>query len=133
MIAVMPTMIFHELLSAPEGLQNVAFVIDQSHNLKGKIEAMVQTVCTAQEIFAKAALVDRERLSRLQNEARLVEAEECLRTAFWYDVRPAIRAWRGAKGLPEDPLQALRESGYLDRIRKERQEKNSHAAASSYA
>lgn len=125
--------IFHELLSDPNSLERIAFVIDQSHNLKGKLEAMVQTVCTAQELFAKAALVDRERLSRLQNEARLLEAEECLRAAFWYDVRPAIRAWRRAKGLPEEPLQALRESGYLDRIRKERQEKNAHAAASTYA
>ena len=35
-------------------------MIDQSHNLKGKIEAMVQTVVAAQELWLKAALVDRE-------------------------------------------------------------------------
>ena len=40
-------------------------MIDQSHNLKGKIEAMVQTVVTAQELYLKAALVDREQLAEL--------------------------------------------------------------------
>ncbi len=41
------------------------------------MDAMVQTVVTAQEIYAKAALVDRERLAELQQACRLVEAEEC--------------------------------------------------------
>jgi L-rhamnose isomerase/sugar isomerase len=124
--------IFHELLADAAGLQQTAFMIDQSHNIKGKMEAMVQTVCTAQELFAKAALIDREQLAVLQDQARTVEAEECLRTAFWHDVRPAIRAWRQSKGLPAEPLQALRESGYLERIRNERQERNA-GSTSSYA
>ena len=51
--------IFHELISAgSEETSGVAFMIDQSHNLKGKMEAMVQSVVTAQELYAKAALVD---------------------------------------------------------------------------
>ena len=41
-------------------------MIDQSHNLKGKMEAMIQTVVTAQELYAKAALIDRDRLAALQ-------------------------------------------------------------------
>ena len=32
-------------------------MVDQSHNLKPKIEAMIQTVTTAQELFAKACIV----------------------------------------------------------------------------
>src|SRR5436305_9790073 len=53
--------IFHEILSSPgETSKNVAFMIDQSHNLKGKLEAMVQSVKAAQELYAKAALVTRE-------------------------------------------------------------------------
>src|SRR5580698_9672666 len=52
--------IFHEILSAStDESAGVVFMIDQSHNLKGKIEAMVQTVVVAQEMFAKAALIDR--------------------------------------------------------------------------
>ena len=124
--------IFHELLTAEQGFEQVAFMVDQSHNLKGKMEAMVQTVCSAQELFARAALVDREELAELQQSCRLVEAEECFRRAFFHDVRPAVRAWRKRHGLAEDPLQALRESGYLDRIRAERAEANARSF-SSYA
>lgn len=124
--------IFHELLSAGQGFEQVAFMVDQSHNLKGKLEAMVQTVCTAQELFARAALVDREELAELQQSCRLVEAEECFRRAFFHDVRPAVHAWRKQHGLAEDPLQALRENGYLDRIRAERAEANAKSF-SSYA
>ena len=122
--------IFHELHYDPKGLQQTAFMIDQSHNLKGKLEAMVQTVCAAQELYAKAAIVDRERLSELQDTASIVEAEECLREAFWYDVRPAVNAWRRSKGLPENPLAALKSSGYLERIRTERKAHNASSAVS---
>jgi L-rhamnose isomerase/sugar isomerase len=119
--------IFHEIhtyawqTARPEG---VAYMIDQSHNLKGKIEAMIQTVCTAQELYAKAAIVNHDRLASLQRSCSLVEAEECLRDAFWQDVRPVLRQWRRSHGLPEDPLQTFRESGYLERITAERRERN---------
>jgi L-rhamnose isomerase/sugar isomerase len=113
--------IFHEIhLSGREALADIAFMIDQSHNLKGKMEAMVQTVCAGQELWLKAALVDREPLARLQDQCELVAAEELFRGAFWRDVRPLVREWRRARGLPEDPLKALADSGYVERISKER-------------
>ncbi len=125
--------IFHEILnyqwetgSVPE----IAYMIDQSHNMKGKIEATIQSVSIAQELYARAALIDREQLAREQSACNLVEAEEIFRGAFWLDVRPAIREWRRAKGLPEDPLLAFRESGYLERITRERKERNMGAVAS---
>jgi L-rhamnose isomerase/sugar isomerase len=125
--------IFHEILSVSvEERSGVAFMIDQSHNLKGKVEAMVQTVVTAQELYAKAALVDRARLSELQQECRLVEAEECFRSAFWQDVRPIVQQWRVARGLPAEPLKALTESGYVEKISQERGSKNA-GRVSSYA
>lgn len=124
--------IFHEIqLSGTDLLSNVAFMIDQSHNLKGKMEAMVQTVATAQEIWLKAALVDREKLFELQQRCELVAAEELFRAAFWCDVRPMLRQWRAARGLPEDPLAALAESGYVQRISAERGAKM--APLTSYA
>jgi len=125
--------IFHEILSAPASTTDeIAYMIDQSHNLKGKMEAMVQTVVTAQELFAKAVLVDGEALTALQDECRLVESEELFRDSFWTDVRPMVRAWREAQGLPADPLRELRESGYVERISGERAKKN-QGAVSSYA
>lgn len=122
--------IFHEILSDPASMEDTAFMIDQSHNLKGKMEAAVQTVVTAQEIFARAALVDREKLADLQDQCRLVEAEECLREAFWFDVKPLVRAWRKQRNLAEDPLKALRERGYVERIRRERKARNQTPVAS---
>jgi L-rhamnose isomerase/sugar isomerase len=125
--------IFHEILSDTSGnTGQIAYMIDQSHNLKGKIEAMVQTVCAAQELYAKAALVDQDRLAELQRSCRLVEAEETFRDAFWQDVRPFIRAWREERKLPANPLQALAENGYVESITKERAAQNS-ASISSYA
>jgi L-rhamnose isomerase/sugar isomerase len=126
--------IFHEILSEPnsEQITKIAFMIDQSHNIKGKMEAMVQTVMVAQELFLKASLVDRQKLSELQRAGRIVDAEECLRSAFWTDVRSMIEEWRSKRGLPPNPLEALRESGYVERIESERGQRNA-ARASTYA
>ena len=125
--------IFHEILAfeAEHGTAaDIAFMVDQSHNLKGKIEAMIQTVCTAQELYAKAATVDHSRLLGLQQSCSLVDAEECLRQGFWLDVRVIIADWRKSKGLPEDPLKAFRESGYLQRVTRERRDRHIGTSAS---
>ena len=119
--------IFHEIrfFEWESGAQaDVAYTIDQSHNLKGKIEAMIQTVTMAQQLFAKAALIDYERLIVAQEAPDLVRAESCLQDAFAADVRPAIEEWRTSKKLPADPLDAFRQSGYLERVTAERRARN---------
>jgi len=119
--------IFHEiaLFEWETGKRaDIAYMVDQSHNLKGKIEEMIQTANIAQELYAKAAIVDRKSLAYHQEKCNLVDAEECLKDAFSTDVRPAIREWRRAKGLAEDPMAAFRASGYIERATKERQAKN---------
>jgi L-rhamnose isomerase/sugar isomerase len=113
------------------GPADVAFVIDQSHNLKGKIEAMIQTVVMAQALYAKAALVDHPRLAAAQRANDLVSAESCLQDAFATDVRPAIAEWRTSKNLPVDPIDAFRESGYLERITNDRQARSSTGSPGS--
>jgi L-rhamnose isomerase/sugar isomerase len=127
--------IFHEIrfFESDTGRRaDIAYMVDQSHNLKGKIEAMIQTVTMAQQLFAKAALVDWKKLSTSQKNCDLVAAESLLQDAFATDVRAAIQDWRDSKGLPKDPMEAFRQSGYLERITKERAAKNSHNV-SSYA
>lgn len=111
---------------------DIAYMIDQSHNLKGKIEAMIQTVMTAQELYAKAALVDFKKLAVLQQRSELVQAENCLKDAFSTDVRPIIAEWRAAHGLAIDPLEAFYTSGYLERVTADRAEKNK-GMVTSYA
>jgi L-rhamnose isomerase / sugar isomerase len=128
--------IFHEICffawetgKPPDG---VPYMVDQSHNLKNKIEETIQTAHNAQELFLKAALVDHERLAMHQKRADLVDSEEILREAFFTDVRPMLQEWRRGKGLTENPLAAFRASGYLQQAEKERGEKNK-GAVTSYA
>jgi L-rhamnose isomerase / sugar isomerase len=127
--------IFHEIQFyewETGGRADIAYVVDQSHNLKGKIEAMIQTVGVAQQLFAKAALVDHAALAQAQRRCDLVAAETLLQDAFATDVRPHIAEWRAARRLPADPMAAFRESGYLDRITEQRRHRMA-AASSSYA
>src|SRR6185437_16166099 len=105
--------IFHEILFFEWETSTrayVAYMIDQSHNLKGKIEAMIQTVTSALELFAKAALVDHKKLAACQAKCALVDAETCLKDAFSTDVRPVIREWALSRGLPTDPMDAFLQS-----------------------
>jgi L-rhamnose isomerase / sugar isomerase len=125
--------IFHEILyfEWETGQRaDIAYMIDQSHNLKGKIEAMIQTVTMAQMLFSKAAVVDHKALADAQRKCELVSAESMLQDAFATDVRPAIQEWRESKGLPQDPLTAFRESGYLERITQERAARNARSVTS---
>jgi L-rhamnose isomerase/sugar isomerase len=127
--------IFHEILfyEWETGKRtDIAYMIDQSHNLKGKIEAMIQTVTMAQEIFAKSCLVNCSDLVCAQKSCDLVRAESLLQDAFATDVRPLLREWRQSKGIPPNPMEAFRQSGYLEHITKQRSARNSQSV-SSYA
>jgi L-rhamnose isomerase/sugar isomerase len=107
--------IFHEIhaFAHDRGRRpDIAYMIDQSHNEKPKIEATIQTVVMAQELYAKAALVDHEALKRAQAKEDVVGAELLLKQAFFTDVGPALAAWRKANRLPRDPLAEHRRSGY---------------------
>jgi L-rhamnose isomerase/sugar isomerase len=117
-------------------LPGVAYMVDQSHNLKPKLEAMVQTVCEAQKQFARAQLVDRKALAKFQQAGDIVGAEGVVRAAFEADVTPLLAEWRKHKGLEADPLDALRSSGMIARLGKERaaaRRERGEVQAASYA
>lgn len=98
----------------------IAYMVDQSHNLKPKMEAMIQTVMTAQDLWVKAALVDRGALKRHQQTGNIVDAENVLKTAFNTNVDGLLGDWRAAKGIESDPLKAYRNSGYGEKVAEER-------------
>ena len=129
--------IFHEIRNAAArgvDVGQIAYMIDQSHNLKPKMEAMIQSVVTAQELYLKACLVDREQLADYQKKRDIVGAEECLRGAFFADVSPILRAWREENGLPVDPLAEYRGSDYADERARERSARRpAGSGGSSYA
>lgn len=115
-------LIFNELVSAEEdGLKmNIAYMIDESHNLKNKIEEMIQSVENIFKTYAKALIVNRKLLRKYQNECDIVMAENILVKAFETDVMPLIYKVREEMGVPLDPLKAFRESGYMEKVMKER-------------
>nr|WP_208853759.1 L-rhamnose isomerase [Thermotoga petrophila] len=100
--------------------KKVVFMFDQAHITKPKILATVQSVVMAQELFAKALLIDENRLREAQKKCDVVEAEEALMDAFRTDVRPLLREYRKRKNLPEDPIKVFREGNYMEKRRRER-------------
>ncbi|MBS1709258.1 MAG: L-rhamnose isomerase [Armatimonadetes bacterium] len=102
------------------GEGDIAYMIDQSHNIEPKMEAMLQSVLNCQEAFLKALLVDREALRHAQMTGDVLGAHRVLTDAFRTDVRPLLEEHRRRHGLPTDPIKTHRESGYAERKAQER-------------
>ena len=128
--------IFNEI-AAQESLTgkdlHIAYMIDQSHNVEPKVQAMIQTVCRVQETFAKALCVDRKALATAQAHEDVIAAERVLHDAFNTDVSPILAAVRKKLGVPVDPLEAFRQSGYEARVAKERTAKHGSGEGTRYA
>ena len=92
--------------------ETVAFMIDQSHNVEGKIDAMVQSVMNIQTAYAKALLVDEARLAAAQAEGDVLGAHRILLEAFETDVRPVLARLRAEAGVTADPVAAFRDGDY---------------------
>lgn len=107
--------IFVELVEAGEGANNVAYMIDQAFYLENKIEGMVLSVLNCQTAYAKALVVNYERLHAQQIAGDILGAHEELMTAYQTDVRPLLAQVRLEMGLHPDPIQALRSDDYIKR------------------
>lgn len=99
---------------------DVAFMLDQCHNVDDKIPGQIRSVLTVQEMTARALLVDRAALTVAQDSGDVHTANGLFMDAFYTDVRPALADWREQRGLPRDPLAAYAGSGYADAIIAER-------------
>ncbi|EHN12752.1 putative L-rhamnose isomerase RhaI [Patulibacter medicamentivorans] len=102
------------------GTELPRLTIDQAHNVEAKVEAMTLSVVNVQEAYAKALLVDRDALAAAQADGDVLGAHELLLDAFRRDVRDLCGRVRVAAGGVADPVAALRESGYAERIARER-------------
>ena len=116
--------IFNEIVGAgADGNVNagrIAYMIDQSHNIEPKIEAMLQSVLNIQIAYAKALLVNRTALRQAQEAGDVLGAYRVLQTAYETDVRPLLSEVRIRQGLDPDPIAAFRSSGYAERVARER-------------
>jgi L-rhamnose isomerase/sugar isomerase len=114
-------LIFCELIRAGDGsLPDLAYMIDQSHNIKDPLEDLIQSteaVCIA---YAQALLLDRAALSEAQEVNDAARAQELVQTAFRTDVRPLVAEARRRGGGAITPLDAYREFGYRAAMIEER-------------
>ncbi len=102
------------------GNPDVAFMLDQCHNIEDKIPGQIRSVLNVQEMTARALLIDREALEAAQIAGDVLAANSVFMDAFYTDVRPLLAEYRAAKGLPEDPTAAFLASGYLAQIAADR-------------
>lgn len=98
----------------------VAFMLDQCHNIENKIQGQIRSVLNVQEMTARALLVERTALEAAQTAGDVLLANDILMDAFYTDVRSDLASWREARALPAKPLAAFRASGYGSKIAAER-------------
>jgi L-rhamnose isomerase/sugar isomerase len=99
---------------------DVAFMLDQCHNIEAKIPGQIRSVLNVQEMTARALLLDRGALQAAQERGDVLTANAIMMDAFHTDVRGDLADWRESRGLPRDPMAAYAASGYSGRIAAER-------------
>ncbi len=121
-------LICHELVTAaadPDpavaaGARQVAYMLDQSHNVEGKIEAMLVSVEQVQIAYTKALVVNRAALLEAQRAGDVLGANRILTQAYETDVRPLLQRVREEMGVPADPVAAFRGGRHAERLAADR-------------
>jgi L-rhamnose isomerase/sugar isomerase len=98
----------------------IAFMLDQCHNIEPKIPGQIRSVMNVQEATAKALLVDLDALGAAQQAGDVLGANAALMDAYNTDVRPLLAELRAEMGLEPDPMAAYAASGYAEKIVAER-------------
>ena len=108
------------IAGALEPGNDIAYMLDQCHNIEAKIPAQIRSVMNVQEATAKALLVDTAALTAAQDAGDVLTANGILMDAYNTDVRPLLAELRDDLGLDPDPMAAYARSGYGARIVDER-------------
>ncbi|MEO6703430.1 MAG: L-rhamnose isomerase [Jatrophihabitantaceae bacterium] len=115
-----PFQLFRILAEVAEGASlidpEIAFMLDQCHNIEAKIPGQIRSVMNVQEASAKALLIDRSALAAAQAAGDVLAANAVLMDAYNTDVRPMLAELRQGQGLAPDPMAAYLGSDYPQRI-----------------
>ena len=115
-------LIYVELVAAERNAQEITYMIDQTHNIEPKIEAMILSLTNLQEAYARALLVDRQTLRNARRSGDVLAAHRILLHAYNTDVRALCAKVREDLGASPDPVAAFHQSGYAEKVTEERKE-----------
>ncbi|MGW0560669.1 L-rhamnose isomerase [Streptomyces sp. NPDC003016] len=112
--------IMYEVVRGGGLTSDVAFMLDQCHNIEAKIPAIIRSVMNVQEATAKALLVDGGALAEAQASGDVLAANAVFMDAYNTDVRPLLAEVREEQGIDPDPMAAYHRSGWARKIIDER-------------
>ena len=101
-------------------MPDLAYMIDQSHNLKDPIEDLIQATDQIQVALAQALLVKREDLREAEGANDPARAAEILQRAYRTDVRAIVAEARRRNGASLSPLSTYRALRYREAVARER-------------
>ena len=116
-------LIFNELV---QGMENnphnpyPAWMIDASHNIKDPLEDLMQSLEAIQEAYAKAMLIDQNKLKQAQAAHDVALCQEIIQSAYRTDVRPLLVKARLNGGGAISPIDSYRNLKVRENLIKER-------------
>ena len=118
-------LIFNELVEGMDArnmnhANDLAWMIDASHNVKDPLEDLLQSVEAIMIAYAQSLILDREKLVEAQNNNDVVNAQEILQKAFRTDVRAIVAEARLRAGGALNPLSVFRNEKVRENLIKER-------------
>jgi len=119
-------LIFDQLVDAAQSPETAAhatavtYMLDQSHNIEGSMEGIIQSLMNTQTAYAKALLVDRPALRAAQEAGDVLLANRTIMAAYEMDVQPLLKQVRVERSRHPDPVVAFRAGGWLARKAEER-------------
>jgi L-rhamnose isomerase/sugar isomerase len=118
-------LIFNELVEGMDAkamnhANDLAWMIDASHNVKDPLEDLLQSIEAIMIAYAQALIVDTKALKEAQAVNDVVKAQEILQAAYRTDVRPLVAEARLRAGGALQPVQLFRALKVREQLIKER-------------
>ena len=107
-------LIFNELTEASQNnkIKNIAYMIDQSHNVTDPIESLILSANEIVNSYTKSLLVNYSLLNKAQDNNDAIRSMQILKTAFNTDVSPIVAMARYENGNSIDPISTYRTLDY---------------------
>ena len=118
-------LVFNELVEGMDAKKmnhanDLAWMIDASHNVKDPLEDLLQSVEAIMIAYAQSLIIDRKKLVEAQNNNDVVTAQEILQQAYRTDVRALVAEARLRAGGALNPLAVYRNEKIRKQLIKER-------------